>query len=623
MSYLTDKRFVILSSVILIIITFLTFRDIPNQQFLDWDDNTYINSNPNIRSLTLNNIYWMFTNYSNSNWHPVTWLTYAFNYHFWGENAFVFKATNVIIHLLTCFVLFITTRKLISSISTKKIGLPDSRKEDLAVATGVVATLLFAIHPQHIESVIWISGRKDLVCTFFYIFGIYAYLKQNTGDNPKIWQYATPLFFILSLMSKTLAVTFPLILIIIDIYVFDKLNSKLSFASSIKNLIKNKTFYLLVAFFTGLITIITQATQIRSIEKMSLFQRLLNSSENLIHHLVTIVYPDSLSPYHPFSQPGLDHNISGYIALAFILLITTGSIMAWRKGYRHLLVIWLAYIVMLLPTSGALRVGHAAVADRYAYLPTSVIFILLSFYFCYFIIAISKNRISKYLTTTLVASLVISFSISTSSYATHWRNDQILWTFAIKKYPDNATLPFINLGYQYNKQNRDDDAVISFLNALYFDPYNRYALEYLGITFMQQQKEEIGINYFEKLTEIRPDLAVGFIRMGDYHYAQNNIDKAIDFYNGAIAASPTEPDTILRSALIDFVTNNLPAAVKKLDYLIQINPKNYNALKLLAQSELRQQNYESAKITANRILQLSPNDAIANDILAKISSMNR
>ena len=599
MKILTDNRFEIIFFAFIIISTFLSFSDISNQQFLDWDDNTYIDSNDNIKSLTAENIAWMFTDYGNNNWHPVTWLTYAVNYHFWGKNAFVFKLTNLIFHLLTCLALFYTTKILISTILSRKHNFSTEETHRITFYSSALTTLLFAIHPQHIESVIWISGRKDIVSAFFYLFGICCYLKQHTADNEKKWQYMTALFFIL-----------------------DKIDKNISAILSIYNLVKNKVFYLAVSFCVGMITVITQSTQIVNIEKLPFFKRLLNTFENLIHHLTTMIYPERLSPYHPFSLDQSAHSIDGYIAFTLVAIISAIAVYMWKRGHKYVLAVWLAYIVMLLPTSGLLRVGHAAVADRYSYLPTTVIFMLASFYFTYFIFSSKATRYSKIVTSVLMATVVLSLSSYTSFYSTHWRNDENLWTYSIKKYPKNAVVPYINLGTQYDKQKKHQSSIISFLNSLNFDPYNRYALEYLGMTFMQIRHKDIGLNYFTKLMEIRPDLPNGYIHVGDYHYAHNNIDKALNFYNNAIKISPTDPKTILRSALVDLTINDLPSAKRKLNYLMQLNPQNYHALKLLAQAELRAQNYESAHMIANRMLHLAPDDRIAKDILQQINNKN-
>ena len=619
MKRLSKRHIQIIFFAAIIVTTGAAFSDITNQIFLDWDDNTYIDANPNIKTITFSNLVWMFTDYGNSNWHPVTWLTYAINYHFWGKNPFVFKFTNLIFHLLTCFVLFYTTKILVSTVLEKKYHFTEDKNYLISFWASALTAFLFAIHPQHIESVIWISGRKDVLSSLFYLSGVYCYIKQRSSNDIKKWQYLTALSFIMSLMSKTVAVTFPVILIIIDIYILELLDRKSSVISSFYSIIKNKIFYLTVSLCVGLITVITQSAQIVDTEKLSFLQRLFNMSDNLMHHLTTLVYPEKLSPYHPFALNQTEYSSSSYIALITVIFISISTIYLWKRGQKHAFTIWIAYIVMLLPTSGLLRVGHASVADRYAYLPTTVIFMLIGFYISYFIFVASVTRYSKAMVGFTMATIIISLSNFTYFYATQWRNDENLWNYSISKYPTNAAVPYINLGFQFDKRKEYQNSIIMFLNALHDDPYNSYALEYLGMTFMQLHQKDIGLNYFTKLIELRPDLPIGYIHVGDYHYAHNNIDKAFDFYNNAIRISPTEPKTILRSALVDMTINDLASAEKKLNYLLQLDPQNFHALKLLAQAELRAQNYQSASTIANRMLQLSPNDKTARNLLNQIN----
>ena len=205
-----------LSRFFIILITFLSFQQGLNGQFLSYDTYGYIIDNPHIQSLSLTNIGWMFSNTDYmANWHPLTWLSYAIEYHFFALNPFGYHVVGLVFHILNALLVFQLTIQLILLDAYYQ-----KREQILTHAilfAAALAASLFAIHPQRVESVIWIAERKDVLCQFFSLLTLISYLNYAKALQTK-WYIISLIFFSFALMSKAMAITLPAILILLDFY---------------------------------------------------------------------------------------------------------------------------------------------------------------------------------------------------------------------------------------------------------------------------------------------------------------------------------------------------------------------------------------------------------------------
>ena len=190
-----------------------------------WDDALYISENMLIRSLSFASISKMLVSFHASNWHPLTWLSLAFDYYFWGLDPFGYHLTNILLHGLNALLVFFVTMQLLTRGKTVHATASQSPKEPLNATTSFIAAgataLFFGLHPIHVESVVWIAERKDLLCALFYLLTISSYLTYTASPidrNRWFWFIVCFVLFILALMSKPMAVTLPLTLLLLDIY---------------------------------------------------------------------------------------------------------------------------------------------------------------------------------------------------------------------------------------------------------------------------------------------------------------------------------------------------------------------------------------------------------------------
>ncbi|MDA8173669.1 MAG: hypothetical protein M0018_03650, partial [Nitrospiraceae bacterium] len=214
--------------------TFLVYLRTLKNGFIDWDDGRYIYDNPHIHSLNVSFLKWAFSGFYFSNWHPLTWISHAMDYAVWGLNPMGHHLTGILLHSANAFIVVILAIRLMEAWEKAK------GERDVAflegngkLIAGVVTGLIFGLHPLHVESVAWASERKDLLCALFFLLSILAYIKYAIIPHPGPLPYLLALaFFALALMSKPMAVSLPLVLLILDWFPLGRIFSFKSFRAA-------------------------------------------------------------------------------------------------------------------------------------------------------------------------------------------------------------------------------------------------------------------------------------------------------------------------------------------------------------------------------------------------------
>ncbi len=213
---INGKLTVLITALIVAAVTFFVFLPSLQNEFLNWDDNKLITDNYHIRSLDLNTVKWAFTNVGLTTWHPLVFISFAVDHAIWGLDSWGFHLTNNILHSLNALLVFMLVYWLVNIAGR---GNEEEGRNELALVTGVVTALLFGLHPMRVESVAWVTERKDVLYAFFYLLGILAYLGYASSERRRIRFYVVSvIFFVMSLMSKPMAVTLPAVLLILDYY---------------------------------------------------------------------------------------------------------------------------------------------------------------------------------------------------------------------------------------------------------------------------------------------------------------------------------------------------------------------------------------------------------------------
>lgn len=468
------------ASLALFSITFYTYRD-ALKGGLVWDAGSYLIDNPFITALTWENIKWMFTSIFVSNWHPLTWLSYTFDYLIFGAYWGI-ALTNIIFHCFNTILLFILTVFLVNCHFQKRFLLNGT---DLNVIfSAFVAALWFGIHPQHVESVAWLAERKDVLCLFFTLLTFIFYIKYVWDQGGRKWIYymAALCSFICAILSKPMAVTTPVLLMILDLYPLQR--NLIEFRGGLKvrwfSLLEKLPFFI-GSFLLVLLTIFAQTTAIASLEKLGYTVRILNAFKSFIVYISKMIFPINLMPlYTDFPNP--DDPFSLIPVAAFFLIIIV-LIYLWRKGQKYWLAAWLFYIVALLPVLGLLQVGIQSSADRYAYLPTIPFYILIGCGMAN--LFFQKHHLYfKFFSIVLFASLSAILFILTQNQTQIWLNEFRLWSHIIKVMPDHGPANSSLGDYYYNK-GQYEKAVYYYEKAGSIGKLVNYSFPGMGIAFLK------------------------------------------------------------------------------------------------------------------------------------------
>jgi hypothetical protein len=248
-------------SLFISLITILVYLPALQNDFVNWDDDEYVYENPNIQHIGLQSIRWMFTTFHASNWHPLTWLSHAIDYAVWGLNPAGHHLTSIVLHGINTFLVVILIMLLLQLARDKYrtgVTIEENKQSfDTSIIAAAVTGLLFGLHPVHVESVVWVSERKDVLYSFFFLMSVLVYMQYTVSVHTKRTLLYTLclLFFILSLLSKPMAVTLPAVLIILDVYPLGRLEIG---SKRLRIIFMEKVPFVALGFASSFVTIAAQ-----------------------------------------------------------------------------------------------------------------------------------------------------------------------------------------------------------------------------------------------------------------------------------------------------------------------------------------------------------------------------
>ena len=587
------KRIAKVCAFLIFLITCLVYIPTLKSGFV-WDDVNYVPENTLIRSLSIHNLSKMLTSFRVSNWHPLTWLSLALDYAFWGLNPFGYHLTNVIMHGLNALLVFFLTIKLTVSARESNRVSPHSEMERSILAhplivAGVTA-LLFSLHPLHVESVVWVSERKDLLCAFFFLLSISSYLSYTssiTKRNTRIWFAACFLLFLSALMSKPMAVTLPAILLLLDIYPLKRISLYSGKSGKTLFVLLEKLPFFTLSIASSIITIIAQHTggAIRNLERFSTDARLLNAIRSLIFYLEKMVVPVKLVPFYPFPAHIDWFDLKYLFSLLLVLAVTGCCLWMAKQGKCLFLTAWSYYVVTLLPVIGIIQVGGQAAADRYTYLPGLSIFILIGTGVSWIF---HRGTLIKY--KCILGGLVLTFIFIflgqlTVKQIKIWHNSEILWSYVISAFPfpKSDPLAHYNLGNAYSRKGEPDKAISEYKRALILRPNYAEAINNLGSAYATKGRFDEATVEFERALSTNPHYAKAHNNLGSAYIIGGRLDEAISEYKKALAIEPDNAKAHHNLALAYYSKENYRLAIIHFDKAVElgcsVNPELLELLK--------------------------------------------
>lgn len=426
------------------LLTFIVYLTAYPNGFVDLDDLGYIVDNRHIDTLNWQTIRWAFTRFHEANWHPLTMLSLAIDRQLWGLNPFGFHLTNILLHSATVFCSSFVFAVILRLVFQSKVmegaeaRLPDQRA---IVGGSIAAALFFGLHPLRVESVVWASERKDVLCLFFMTAAIWAYLGYAGERAPQPGascvhsrRYWLVLFLsALSLLSKPTAVSLPLILLILDWYPLGRLAD----GAGNRRVVPEKVPIFLMAAGTAVMTMRAQKIAMVRAPHVDFPSRFLIACKALVFYIWKTLWPVGLAPFYP--HPGNVATTAPGAFLPYVAGVATISALAYivRSRAKMWLALWLFYVVTLAPMLGIVQVGGQWMADRYSYLPALGISLLGGGGVAWLVDRLWKRgkRRAAYLVVSLAVCLVVADTVVTVRQIRFWRNTETLATREIDLEP--------------------------------------------------------------------------------------------------------------------------------------------------------------------------------------------
>jgi hypothetical protein len=407
--------------------------------FLDWDDGDNVTGNPHIQSLDFSMLHWAFTSVDRHNWQPLSWLSFAIDYALYGEDPRGYHLGNLVLHFFNALWVFALGCTLLPIVRAYRSGIEAPSATPVLFASFLGAAL-FGVHPQHVESVAWISERKDVLFFFFYVPSLIAYLRFAVAADPvqrRRWYVASLACFFASILSQPLAVSLPVVLLLLDVYPLRRVTRV-----PLSRLALEKLPFIAGSLLSAAMTLRAQWEGMTPVETNTPLLRLLNASDAIAAYIRHWALPFDLSPQYAyrFSLPGAEASVAEYgFVLAFALATTVVVSVLWMRGVRAPLASWAFYGITLLPVLGIVSVGSAGYADRYAYLPTLPLHLGFGVFAAWVICAEDSSKLRRISALVLAIGILATMTNLTKEQTRFWKNDVTLWNHAVALTPQDFT----------------------------------------------------------------------------------------------------------------------------------------------------------------------------------------
>ena len=544
----------------LAIITFASYAQVLQNDFVTYDDGLYVTNNNVVKTgLTSKSMAWAFTATHAANWHPLTWLSHMLDCQIFPDNPSEpdqtdapqpdptwHHLTNLVMHICNSLLLFAVFKRMTRAVWCSAF-----------VAVG------FAVHPLHVESVAWIAERKDVLSTCFWLLTMAAYIQYV--QNPTILRYLLILCSLcLGLMAKPMLVTLPFVLLLLDHWPLGRLRlggsmphlhstAKLPLAiprCSLSVLIIEKVPLFLLVTVASFITFNVQESEgaMRALSDYSVTDKSFNAIVSYIAYLGKLFWPVNLAVFYPHRGDLM----SGWVVFTSmtLLLAISGTALLLSRSAPYLLSGWFWYLGTMVPVIGLVQVGSQAMADRYSYIPSIGVFVIVAWSGAFLI---REKRVLA----TITLTLILGMTIATHLQVRHWHNSEILYKRALNATENNWVI-HSNLGAVYRVAHRLDEAEAQYRLSL----------------------------------RAKPDYAQAHYNLGDLLRTQNLLNEAIEHLDQAVQIDPKHLSAHISLATALYAANRLPETITYLERALDIEPESATVHYTLAKA-LR----ENGKIT--------------------------
>lgn len=565
-------------AAVLVLMVVLAYVRVAGHGYVDWDDPDYVRDNPWLLESWARLVPWAFTTFHAANWHPLTWISHAIDARLFGAWAGGAHLVSVGLHAANAVLLYLffarTTRRDVES---------------------AVVAALFAVHPLHVESVAWLSERKDVLSTLFFALALLLYARY--AARPSAGRMAAVAGALaLGLLAKPMLVSVPLVLLIVDVWPLGR-----------RVAVVEKWPLFLLAAGSCAVTLAAQRAggAVRSVAEVPLADRLANAALAAATYLVEAVWPVGLAAFHPLRVGHVPYGLAA-AAAALLAALTAGAI-ALRRTRPYLLAGWLWYLVTLAPVIGIVQVGAQAHADRYTYVP------LVGPFFAIVWLAadLAPSGAARRGLAAAAAAVIVVLAALTAVQAGHWRSTAALFAHTRAVTGENWFAEFV-LGTAAEKDGRLDEAIAQYRRALALEPGNLDIVNNLGHALLERGAAEEAVRVLEAGAAQGPRHVALLGNLGRALEAQGRAGDAVAVLRRALDVRPDDPDTLdnLGHALAS--AGRLDEAIAAYRRALALRPRFPLALNNLGAALAQRGQVNEAAAAFERAVAIDPGDAMAH-----------
>jgi len=551
--------------------------------FTNWDDDAFLLKNETIRALDWSNIKEMFTTAERHYYGPLFFLSFAVEYHFFSYDPFIYHLDNVLLHIINSLLVFWLILIL-------------CRRMPVALVTG----LLFAVHPLHVESVAWITERKDVLFGFFYLLAVIFYLKSK--------ERRYPLFFCLSFicalfscLAKPMAVSLPFALILCDVFQRRRIDAKA--------ILEKAPFFLLAVMF-ALITVHFQKVVGGHLGWAALFWRnALVSCKAVVFYIYKTALPLKLSALYPY--PGtVSIREAGFLlsvaAVIGLILIAAASLKRTRVIFFSIFF----FFATIGPVIGIIRIGRHFIAERYMYIPSvGLFFLFASFWEFLYRRSRPGQKAAKVILIFLLAAGILWLGALTYKRNKVWRTSEALWKDVLRQFEDN-TVALLHLGKFYASSGQEEKAEELFLKILKREN-NAHAYYNLGRIKFRRKDYEKAVKAFRAAVLIDEDYPYAYEHLARALYKNGRLDEAIEAAGKAIQIEKDNASCYFTLGMLYRDSGDYEKSVRHLEKAHALKPDNIGYLMCLGLALYKNGEYERAVAAYKKVLALEEDAAEA------------
>ena len=586
----------LLISLFLIMVIVIVYIQVGTFDFVDFDDNLYVTENNYVKKgLAVEGFVWAFTTSHAGNWHPVTWLSHMLDFELYGLNPSGHHFTNIAFHiantLLLFFILFSMTEALWKS---------------------AFVAVLFAVHPLHVESVAWVSERKDLLSTFFGLLMIAAYYRYIKTPNFKSYLLVI-IFLSIGLMSKPMLVSFPFVLLLLDFWPLNRIKFKNNYhlrseksandgSKGIFLLIVEKIPLFILAVISCILTFIVQKSggAVVPLEVLPLKTRIANASISYVSYIFKAIWPHKLAYYYPYSIATF--SVWQICAAALLIISLILGAIYLSKQYPYVLVGLFWYFGTLVPVIGLVQVTNQAMADRYTYIPLIGLFIVV----VWGVPAIlQKWHFHKIFL--CVSAVVIILVLTTRAFfqTSHWKNSITLFENAVKV-TENNFHALNNLATALADKGKYDEAFLYLSKVLKMDSQREdVRMNIANVLFLKGKPDE-AISDYREILKTDSENADAHYNLACVLSSQKKYDEAILHYKETLRIDPEYSKAQYNLGNILLNQGKVKEAITCFAEVIKFNPDYVQAYNVVGCILFRQRKFNKAKVFFLEAVQIDP-----------------